>query len=222
MATNRMASIMNFRLPLFSLLTLLSASSAFAAETDKDMIRKAAQWAAPVMGSACDFATAIDGNEAERSAVYYIPWRYAGQGQDEPDNQYTLVRLYCFSGAYNEVFVYVGRESAESDFKLLSFSEPKLAYDYTDENFNALKAPPKVVGYLARTEQINSDYDPATKTIFSGAKWRGIGDAWSSGSWEFIEGEFVLKKYEVDPTYDANADKPVAGQPESYTVYPEK
>ena len=49
---------------------------------------------------------------------------------------------------------------------------------------------------------MNSEYDEATRSITSYAKWRGLGDASSSGTWMFRDGTFTLVKYEVDASYD--------------------
>jgi hypothetical protein len=48
----------------------------------------------------------------------------------------------------------------------------------------------------------NSSYDEATKSIMSNAKWRGVGDASSAGTWIFRDGEFALVRYDVDASYD--------------------
>jgi hypothetical protein len=45
-------------------------------------------------------------------------------------------------------------------------------------------------------------FDPATQTIHSFVKWRGLGDASESGVWVFENGEFSLDAFEVDPTFD--------------------
>ena len=44
---------------------------------------------------------------------------------------------------------------------------------------------------------------------------RGIGDAWDSGEWAFRNGDFVLTRFEFDPTYG----DPLPDAPESYVVY---
>ena len=48
----------------------------------------------------------------------------------------------------------------------------------------------------------NSSYDEATMSITSNAKWRGVGDASSAGTWIFRDGEFTLVRYDVDASYD--------------------
>lgn len=185
-------------------------------------IRAAAQWAKPVMGELCDFAPLIDGNAPENGTLYDIPYRMAGQGQDEPDRHMTLVRLFCFNGSFNDMHVFVGRDQAERDFQLIAFAEPVIDYDYADAEFSRLKAPPVVSGFATRFTLANSVFDPATRRIRAGAHWSGLGDTWNSGTWEFIDGQFVLKSFEIDPTYTVLGKPADAGQPESYVVYPLK
>ncbi|MGO4843166.1 DUF1176 domain-containing protein, partial [Rhizobiaceae sp. 2RAB30] len=38
--------------------------------------------------------------------------------------------------------------------------------------------------------------------LMSHAKWRGVGDASSTGTYIFREGTFTLVKYDVDASYD--------------------
>lgn len=59
-----------------------------------------------------------------------------------------------------------------------------------------------VDGFTASHELTNAEFDKTTNSISSFAKWRGMGDASSSGTWNFVDGQFVLKNYDVDPTYD--------------------
>jgi hypothetical protein len=202
---------------------LLLAGTATQAETDeKAEIDAAVKWADPMFGKSCDFARLKD--DLNGSRYFEIKYRYKGQGQDEPDVVFPLIQLYCSAGAYNVSFLYLTKDTATEDYRVLSFAQPKLDYDYTDENFTKLKAAPKVTGYVARAELVNPDFDPKTNTIFMGAKWRGLGDAWSSGEWAFVEGEFVLKAFSVDPTYDLNADSPDGGEQQQssyYQIYPE-
>jgi hypothetical protein len=59
----------------------------------------------------------------------------------------------------------------------------------------------RIDGLKSTTQLVNSEFDAASRSISSFDKWRG-GDASSSGTRVFREGEFVLTRYEVDPTYD--------------------
>ena len=210
-----------------SALAMIAASAlpAFGDEaTDNADILAARKYAVPAMGTQCQFENDDQGQPGGSNNVYRLTYRTKGQDQDSPDYKRTLVQLACSSGAYNFNSIWVMRndDDGEGGWELLSFSEPVADYDYTDENFSKLKAPPKVIGYIAVTQMTNSEYDEASKTITSSAKWRGIGDAWSGGDWQFNEGVFVLKRYEMDPTYQAPGDEePDPNVPESYTLFGE-
>ena len=53
---------------------------------------------------------------------------------------------------------------------------------------------------------IDGTFHQETQPISSFAKWRGLADAASSGTWTFREGAFVLTRYEVDATYDGESN----------------
>jgi hypothetical protein len=195
-------------------------SMSAAAEADeRQKVLDAVKWAEQVMGGACDFSALKGKGNLAGSRYFEIKYRDKGQDQDSPNNIYPLYQLLCNRGAYNTNFIYLTRN--DNGYALLSFAEPKLDYDYTDENFTALKSPPKVTGFRTTNELGNAEFDAKNNSISMTFKWRGLGDAWSSGEWVFAEGEFLLKEYNVDPTYqanDENADN--ATQSESYQVYP--
>jgi hypothetical protein len=200
-----------------AILLAMPALSGASADERADVLAAAA-WATPVLGASCDFSRFGQG-DLGGSAVFDIPYRTRGQGQDEPDNVFTLIQLFCAQGAYNTRFVYLSRQ--DGDFALLAFAQPVYDYDYSDENFTTLKAPPIVTGFSATTELVNSSFDPNTGILSMHAQWRGLGDAWSAGEWEFREATFVLKTYSVDPTYDLNADNPdQSSAEESWQLYP--
>jgi hypothetical protein len=189
------------------------------ADDDAD-IAAARKFAAPVMSNECDFADNGDGTPDGYNNVFHFTFRTRGQDQDSPDNKRTLVQLACSSGAYNFNSIYLMRDDAGSTWQLLTFAEPVAEYDYTDESFSRLKAPPKVSGYVTTTQLTNSEFTPASRTISSEAKWRGVGDAWSAGEWQFENGVFVLKRYEIDPTYQSPGDaEPDPDAPESYILF---
>ena len=134
-------------------------------------------------------------------AVHEIKYNYAGAASDEPEQVLKLYVFQCTLAAYNETQVYYLQDS--TGLRPLSFSEPNMVIKHKagDEEGKTLESM-KVRGFTATTELVNSEYDPATKTITSFSKWRGIGDASSNGTWKFVEGQFVLDDYSVDPTYD--------------------
>jgi hypothetical protein len=204
------------------ILAALALAPLDARASEASEIEAAITWAKPVMGSACDFSALGEQEEFGGSHFYQIDFRYKGQGQDEPDQMFPLVQLYCLSGAYNVSFIYLTKGNEAGEYKLLSFAEPKLDFDYQDENFTLLKAPPTISGYISRTELVNASFDPVTSTIHSDAKWRGLGDAWSVGEWRFDEGQFVLSRFTVDPIYELNGPgEPIQAQKDlHFEVFP--
>lgn len=208
---------------LASVAFLLPTAGSCLADDAAD-IAAARKFVEPVLASSCEFQTNDDRTPGGENLVYRIEYRTKGQDQDSPDEMLTLVQLHCFSAAYNFTSVYVTRDK-EGTWSLLSFAQPTLDFDYADEIFSRLKGPPKVAGYISRHELMNSEYLAETQTISATAKWRGVGDAWSAGEWRFEEGVFVLKRYEVDPTFEppeGEGSQPVAPEsyvPESYVVF---
>jgi hypothetical protein len=200
-------------------LALLVGSPGSCLADDAADISGARKFVQPVLASSCDLQTNDDGTAGGENFVYQIKYRTRWQDQDSPDETLTLVQLHCFSAAYNFSSIYVTRQK-DGKWSLLSFAQPKLDFDYADEDFSTLKAPPKVAGYISQHELMNSEYSAETRTISATAKWRGMGDAWSAGEWKFEEGVFVLTRYEVDPTFeppDGEDNDPAA--PESYVVF---
>jgi hypothetical protein len=209
--------------PALIALALTSVSIPALADDEADI--SAAQKAVrPLLARTCTLTANEAGDFADANHVFELRYRVAGQGQDEPDNRLTLVQLFCKANAYNFTSVYVAENPGTGEFSLLSFAEPKLDYDYLDENFTALKAPPKIVGYITRNQLVNSAYDPAAKSISMRLKWSAKADAWSSGTWQFVDGEFVLRQYDIDPTYDppgGDAKPDLPAQPASYQIFPQ-
>ena len=197
---------------------LLATASAFADE-NADVVA-ARKFVEPVMAKECQFEKGDDGTPEGYNNVFHLTFRTKGQDQDSPDYKRTLVQLACSSGAYNFNSIYAMRNDDDDSWELLTFAEPVADYDYTDENFSKLKAPPKVSGFVTTTQLTNSEYAEDTRTITAVAKWRGIADAWSGGEWRFEEGTFVLKKYEMDPTYQLPGDESEDPEtPESYVLF---
>ncbi|MGV3551925.1 DUF1176 domain-containing protein [Rhizobium sp.] len=209
-------------LPALVMLALGMVPASADEASDKADIAAASKYAEPAMNTQCQFQKDNEGQPDGYNNVFHLTYRTKGQDQDSPDYKRTLVQLACSSGAYNFNSIWVMRndDPGEGGWELLSFAEPMADFDYADEEFTRLKAPPKVSGYVAVTQMTNSEYDEATKTISANTKWRGIGDAGSAGEWQFEEGAFLLKRYEIDPTYQPPGDQdPDPNQPESYTLF---
>lgn len=209
-------------IPVLTGFLMLPATVLADEKTDTADIIAARKFVEPVMGKVCGFTSDEKGLSEGYNNVFHLTYRTKGQDQDSPDYKRTLVQLACSSGAYNFNSIYLLRDDdpGEGGWELLSFAEPVTDFDYADEEFTRLKAPPKVTGFIAVTELTNSEYDESSRTITATAKWRGIGDAWSAGDWRFEEGVFVLKRYEVDPTFQASgAEEEDPNAPESYVVF---
>ncbi|MDQ6437218.1 DUF1176 domain-containing protein [Mesorhizobium sp. LHD-90] len=133
--------------------------------------------------------------------TYTIAFRRASSSEDEPESQARLFRFYCGMGAYNESHVYYLHDEVEG-LREQQFATPELDLRYADENSDEKVESMAIIGYKVDDALVNSFYDEATLTIASHAKWRGVGDASSSGTWIFRNGAFTLVKYDVDASYD--------------------
>ena len=112
----------------------------------------------------------------------------------------TLFKFICSMAAYNETDIFY-LASSDGTFSRLSFAEPQMDISYVGGDNSKLKSM-KLKAMKASGALINANFDPKTNSISNFAKWRGIGDASSAGTWALSEGEFVLQNYDVDPTYD--------------------
>ncbi len=151
------------------------------------------------MAKQCD-KTAETLGGANEPDVFKIGYKPDYAGADEPETIYTLFAFACSMAAYNSSEVYYGHDSV-SGLRRVSFASPHLAITYADEENAALKSM-VVEGFTSDDMLTNSEYDPATRSIHHFAKWRGIGDASSNADYRFVEGQFVLTTYDVDPTTD--------------------
>lgn len=148
---------------------------------------------------------AIEGNMGDlEPEVYDLHYRGGWQEAAEPDLPMRVYEFHCNAGAYNFISVYYSWDEI-GGLGPIAFVEPELDIQYLDiaEDTDdiALKSI-TVTGYSATFELTNPDFDAATGSITSSAKWRGIGDAGAVGRYEMKEGSYVLKTFDVDPTYD--------------------
>ena len=172
----------------------------------------AASEVAPDMKAADEFITKAFGSYCDRHPTegfvpdlmsderFEITYKY---DYDTEDRVFPLFQMHCSHGAYNEALVYLTQDE-DGNFRILSFADPQPSYEYEDEKETKLKQPPKLAGMGSTLTLTNADFDPATNTITSANRWRGLGDAYDSGTYVFSKGNFVLKKFVVDPIYEAN------------------
>ena len=202
----------------FALSLSLVAGPALAGEGEAEEIAAARSFALAALPGQCDAETPAAGYDFTDTAIS-VSWKPSWGGEDE---RATLYRLFCMLGAYNVVHAYVLKPE-NGELSLVSFAQPSFDVDYAegDQMYTELKAPPVVTGFLTAATLVNSDFDANTNTLSSSAKWRGLGDAWSAGSWELRDGQFVLTYYEIDPVYEANLDDPSDAQRDlSFRIYP--
>jgi hypothetical protein len=140
---------------------------------------------------------------SDQAAVqeYKIPFRYASDTDDQPERQARLFRFYCGAGAYNETHVYYQYDETNG-LRELQFATPELDIRYENDDFEGKVEGVSIIGYLTEETLVNSSYDEASQSVTSHNKWRGVGDASSTGTWMFRNGEFTLVKYDVDASYD--------------------
>ena len=203
---------------LFALSLSLVAGPALAGEGEAEEIAVARSFALAALPGECDAETPGADYGFTDTAIA-VSWKPSWGGEDE---RATLYRLFCMVGAYNVVHAYVLKPE-NGELSLVSFAQPTFDVEYAegDQMYTELKAPPVVTGFLTATTLVNSDFDADTNTLSSSAKWRGLGDAWSAGTWQLRDGQFVLASYVIDPIYEANLDNPSDAQRDlSFRIFP--
>lgn len=183
----------------------VSAGSAPVLTAQQDLIEKASILFEANRGEECD-ASPFD--EPPAPDVHSIDFRPGHAGDDDPLEQATLIRFFCRAGAYNEVHVYYLSTQLDG-LRELSFAEPELDIRHEDDDSEKPVEEMRIIGFTTRALLVNSDYVAEDFTIMSDAKWRGLGDASSTGLWLFRDGNFTLVKYEVDPTFDGEINPQV-------------
>jgi len=146
----------------------------------------------------------------------FASWTITYQPSWNPDAEeetVTLIRIFCFAGAYNMVHAYYWHREYDG-LQPLAFAQPAYRTEYeNDDVLEGRLLGVTVTGMGATTTLVNSEFDPETQTITSHSLWRGIGDASSSGTWQFRDGEFALEHFEIDASYDGE------GNPETVLDY---
>lgn len=132
---------------------------------------------------------------------YDFSFKYSYDSPEEPEHKARLFRFYCDSGAYNEQHIYLLHDKI-GGLREVGFAVPDLDIRFENDDSSGKVESINVSGFYMEGSLLNSEFDPATRSIGSWAKWRGIGDASSIGSWVFRDGHFSLVKFEVDPSYD--------------------
>jgi Protein of unknown function (DUF1176) len=139
--------------------------------------------------------------EDRKPQIFEMKYREASDEVDAPDRMVTLYQFECTRGAYNLGQVFFVRNGFD-ELQPLTFAEPDIHVNYENEDTEGKVVGIDVIGFNASNILINSSVDAAKATVTSASKWRGVGDASSSGVWVLRQGRFVLSTYEVDASYD--------------------
>lgn len=177
-------------------LAALSLSPALAQEASLE--KQAQKLHALAGGAYCELSGGFVPEDA------YSEWTFTYQpsySDDAPEEEVTLIRIFCGAGAYNLQHAYYWHRSYEG-LMPLAFATPTFDATYTDDSIDAGLEDLTITGLSATTILVNSEFDPDTLTITSNSLWRGIGDASSNGTWVFDDGEFSLRRYDIDASYD--------------------
>lgn len=151
-------------------------------------------------GDQCDKQTP-DGKPTTEPAAYSLHYKDANAGADEPERETRLFRFFCSMAAYNESAVYYIADDVMG-VRQLQFASPELDIRYENNNSEGKVEAVHIIGFQTDDQLVNSDYDDKTRTITSMNKWRGVGDASSTGTYLFRNGNFSLVQYDVDASYD--------------------
>ncbi|WP_417581828.1 DUF1176 domain-containing protein [Pelagibacterium sp.] len=155
-----------------------------------------------------NFADLCYGFQDSAAADYYPDERWELSWNDEYSDQprtTTLYKFFCGSGAYNVNHVYY-LDTEFNGSMPVGFAAPTFDVVRENDELEAAVIEMPITGYASQLMLTNSEFNPETKTITSHALWRGIGDAFSAGTWSFHEGQFRLVRYDVDADYDGEID----------------
>jgi hypothetical protein len=163
-------------------------------------------------GDTCQTLAADAEPGAADPDVHELKFKLDYETDQDPEHVGKLVKFDCGMGAYNSNEVYYFTSDIGDGFTPLQFAEPELDIKYEDpdpDQQTKVKSM-DIIGYTTTDQLVNSDYDEQDKSITSFSKWRGVGDASSTGKYIFRNGRFTLVHYDVDATYDGEENpKPV-------------
>lgn len=148
----------------------------------------------------CDQETP-DHKPISEPTAYTISYKEKDAAEGDPDRTVRLFRFFCRMAAYNEsAYYYLADDTGE--VRQLQFAVPELDTRYENDDPEGKLDSVTVTGFQTQDYAINSDYDEKDRTITTFDKWRGVGDASSTGLYLFRNGDFSLVKYDVDASYD--------------------
>jgi hypothetical protein len=112
----------------------------------------------------------------------------------------------CLMGAYNLTSVAYLKDETWG-LRPVAFARPDVEITYVnpDEEEQEVKDI-KTIGWTASPFLTNAVFDPAALTMINLSYWRGMGDAAEGGTWQLVDGEFRLTRYEIDASYDGEVN----------------
>ncbi|TPI26903.1 DUF1176 domain-containing protein [Mesorhizobium sp. B3-2-1] len=138
---------------------------------------------------------------ANEPETFSIKYRDKNAAASDPDRETRLFHFACSAAAYNENSIYYMSDDV-SGVRQLQFTEPEMDIRYVNNDSEGKVESMHIVGFRTTGWATNSDYDKDAHTITTFNKWRGAGDASSSGTYLFRNGDFSLVQYDVDASYD--------------------
>lgn len=150
------------------------------------------------------FAEACHLDDEFTPAAYFPTesWTLTWQPKySDSEHNGTLHQFFCSAGAYNVNLVYYF-DHPFSGLMPVAFAVPLYDVEYENEQTGDVVKSLTIRGFSAQFILTNSEFDPAANAIRSFSKSRGLGDASHGGYWVFDDGNFVLKYYDVDASYD--------------------
>ena len=157
-------------------------------------------------GQTCEFEG--EAGPEQRYTAYELIYKEDGDAPDQAVKKAVLHELFCQSGAYNVVTVYLITKEDEGTLPV-QFAAPAFRAVYEDDNTEKAVLRIDVQGFTTLNLMVNATYDAKAGTMNNFSKWRGVGDASSSGTWNFRGGTFVLTHFEVDASYDSEINPTV-------------
>lgn len=133
--------------------------------------------------------------------LFSIKYKDKDAADGDPEKEARLFHFSCSAAAYNESSIYYISDDV-SGVRQLQFTEPEMDIRYVNNDSNGKVESMHIVGFRTTGWATNSDYDQDAHTITTFNKWRGAGDASSSGTYLFRNGDFSLVQYDIDASYD--------------------
>ena len=138
---------------------------------------------------------------ANEPDTFSIKYKDKDAAASDPERETRLFHFSCSAAAYNESSIYYMSDDV-SGVRQLQFTEPEMDIRYVNNDSEGKVESMHIIGFQTTGWATNSDYDQDAHTITTFNKWRGVGDASSSGTYLFRNGDFSLVQYDVDASYD--------------------